>query len=114
MQEAIISQPALTGHAETQMARRRIDWGRIQAVINYGRAVHVRGALIHAVGRREIKEKSLVGIDLSDCDGVHVVCSPDDAAVITVYRNRDFRSLREGRRSRSFRGTRRATWGRRG
>ena len=41
------------------------------------------------------------GVDVGDCEGVQVVCTPDCETVITVYRNSDFRGLkpRSNRRS---------------
>ncbi len=83
----------LTRHAHTRMAARRLSPSAIDAVLRYGRAVHVRGARIHAIGRREVARYLGVGVDLSAYEGIQVVCSPG-GLVLTAYRNRDFRGLR--------------------
>lgn len=65
-------------------------------VVEYGRAVHRRGAVIHAIGRKEVERfREEEDIDLSDCEGVQVVCSTE-GSVLTVYRNHDFSGLRTG------------------
>ncbi len=66
----------------------------INAALTYGRVVHVRGAAIHVIGRKEVERLSRTGLDLEAYEGVQVVCTPDDAAVLTAYRNRDFRGLK--------------------
>jgi hypothetical protein len=87
----------LTHHARQRMDMRGFSSSDVNQVLLYGRGVHVRGAVIYAVGRKEIDQCSEVGIDLSNLDGLQVVCS-NDGAIITVYRNRDFRGLRPKRR----------------
>lgn len=84
-----------TGHSRKRMQQRGIDQGAIAAVLEFGREVFTRGAIIHAIGRREIEQWNDEGIDLSEYDGIQVVCSRD-GAVLTAYRNRDFRGLRTG------------------
>ncbi len=87
----------LTHHAQQRMDMRGFSSSDVNQVLLYGRRVHVRGAVIYAVGRKEIAQYAELGIDLSDLDGLQVVCS-NDGAIITVYRNRDFRGLRPKRR----------------
>ena len=70
----------------------------MRRVLNYGRVAHVRGATIYAVGRKEVERFARDGMDLSDVEGVQVVCS-DSGVIMTVYRNRDFRGLRPRRRA---------------
>jgi len=91
----------LTTHARQRMGARRLPKDAVRAVLEHGRVIHVRGAAIHAIGRKEISRSRRQGIDLSPFDGVQVVCSPD-GAVLTVYRNRDFRGLRPRRRRRTM------------
>lgn len=76
------------------MTHRGIQSEVIDLVIEYGRAVYTRGAVIHAIGRKEV-ERYRQDIDLSDCEGVQVVCSMD-GTILTVYRNHNFRGLRSG------------------
>jgi len=83
----------LTRHARERMGARGLSSTAISAALDYGRVVHTRGAAIHVIGRKEVDWFDRLGIDLSRYEGVQVVCS-SDGAVITVYRNRDFRGLR--------------------
>jgi hypothetical protein len=86
----------LTQHAMLRMAHRSISSEIIESVIEYGRVVYTRGAMIHAIGRKEVERyRQEEDIDLSDCEGVQVVCSLE-GAVLTVYRNHSFRGLRTG------------------
>jgi len=86
----------LTQHATVRMAHRSISSEVIESVIEYGRVVYTRGAMIHAIGRKELERyRQDEDIDLSDCEGVQVVCSTE-GTVLTVYRNHSFRRLRSG------------------
>lgn len=86
----------LTQHATVRMAHRGIPSEVIETVIECGRAVFTRGAVIHAIGRNEVEKYwREEGIDISGCEGVQVVCTME-GNIITVYRNHDFRGLREG------------------
>ena len=82
------------------MNARRLSNEAINAALTYGRVVHVRGAAIHVIGRKEVEQLSWAGLDLEAYEGVQVVCTPDDMTVLTAYRNRNFRGLkaRGGRR----------------
>jgi hypothetical protein len=83
----------LTRHAWERMCGRGFSTAAIGLVLDYGRAMHTRGATIYVVGRKEVERHRRDGLDLSSVEGVQVVCANDDA-VITVYRNRDLRGLR--------------------
>lgn len=87
----------LTRHAEYRMYGRGLSRAAIQAGLEWGRTVHVRGAEIYAIGRREISSAAHKGVDLSRLSGLQVVCHPD-GAILTVYKNKDFRSLKPRRR----------------
>lgn len=87
----------LTQHAQQRMGMRGFSSTDISLAIAYGRKIHVRGAAIYAVGRKEISQCLEFGVDLSGLDGLQVVCS-SDGTVMTLYRNRDFRGLRPKRR----------------
>jgi hypothetical protein len=82
-----------TKHLVRRMDARRIRAQAVTAALEFGRAVHTRGASVRVIGRKEVEKWRRHGIDLSDCEGVQVVCSPD-GAVLTTYRNRDLRPLR--------------------
>lgn len=84
-------------HAWQRMSGRGLSPEAIRRVINFGRFAYVRGATIYAVGRKEVERFERDGIDLSDVEGIQVVCS-DSGVIMTAYRNRDFRGLRPRRR----------------
>lgn len=84
---------SLTRHAWERMTGRGLSPTAIRQVLSYGRAAHVRGATIYAVGRKEVERFQREGIELSSVEGIQVVCSVS-GAIMTVYRNRDFRGLR--------------------
>ena len=89
----------LSSHAKTQMKRRGISSEAVRMVLKFGREVFTRGAIVYAVGRKEIEHFKNIGINLVGLNGLQVVCG-EDLSVITVYRNRDFKRLRP-----TFRGT---------
>ena len=90
--------PRVSVHALQRMHERRISEAAVQATLEHGRVAHVRGAAIHAIGRKEVSAMQRQGIDLSEYEGVQVVCACD-GEIMTAYRNRDFRGLRpRGRR----------------
>ena len=84
----------LTTHASQRMSGRGLSTAAVTAALMFGRLIHVRGAQIHAVGRKEVEALRREGIDISRYEGVQAVCSPGGTAILTVYRNRDFRGLR--------------------
>jgi hypothetical protein len=86
------SQHNLTRHAWKRMYARGFSPDIVDMVLCYGRVAHVRGATIHAIGRKEVEHYQREGVDLSPAEGVQVVCSYDDA-ILTVYRNRSLRGL---------------------
>lgn len=81
----------LTEHARHRMSGRFINGWQIDQVIAYGRASHTRKAVIYAIGKKEVKE---YGRFLEPCEGIHVLCSPQDGAVITTYRNRNLSGMK--------------------
>jgi hypothetical protein len=107
----------LTEHARARIRKRGLSEGAVALTIRFGRLVFIRGALIFALGRREVRRLlEDQGVDLSRYEGVQVVCS-EEGAILTTYRNRDFRGLRlmYGRKRRySPRHSRRAQAARRG
>lgn len=88
-------QANLTKHVCRRMVQRGIRPEAIELVLEYGRVVHTRGAVVHAIGWKEVVQYRREDIDLSNCEGVQVVCSTE-GTVLTVYRNHDFRGLRSG------------------
>ena len=90
---------ALSAHAERRMDGRRINAAAVQLVLRHGRCRFVRGAAIYLIGRKEVEKNRSTGLDLAQLAGVHVVCLRG-GAILTVYRNHDFRGDRPGRRGR--------------
>jgi hypothetical protein len=88
----------LTEHASQRMYGRGLSERAIEAVVEYGRGTYAKGAYILAIGRKEVERHKEKGIDLSEYEGLQVICSAKDSAVITVYRNHDFRGIRPKRR----------------
>lgn len=83
----------LTTHARQRMDGRRVPAEAVAAVLAHGREAWVRGACVHALGRREVERGARRGLDLRPYEGLQVVCSPQ-GDILTVYRNHDFRRLR--------------------
>jgi hypothetical protein len=88
------SLPNITQHADSRMGSRRIRHIDVEVAINYGRRYHVRGAVIFAMGRREVAFCRARGLLVDKTQGLQVVCNSNEDTVITVYRNNDFRGLR--------------------
>ena len=88
----------LSRHARLRTNARRFGVAAVEAALAYGRVVYVRGAEIHAIGRREVLRFRQHGIELRAFEGIQVVCRPGAGVVLTVYRNRNFRGLRPRRR----------------
>lgn len=83
----------LTRHAWERMSGRGLSPSVVRAVLSYGRTVHIRGAVIYVVGRKEVERYRQDGVELSTVEGVQVVCTVS-GEVLTVYRNRNLRGLR--------------------
>jgi hypothetical protein len=80
-----------TNHASSRMSARSINEWQIDQVMRFGRESHTRKAIIYAIGRKEVQAN---GRFLEACEGIHVLCSPADGAIITTYRNHDLKGLR--------------------
>jgi len=80
------------------MFARSITADDIRLTFEYGRPVYRRGARIIVFGRREFESAPIPLRERERLEGMQVVTS-HDGAVITAYRNRDFRGLRPRRRS---------------
>ena len=89
----------ITAHAGARMGERRIRADAVEAAVRHGRIFHVGGAEIHVIGKKDVMRHLRRGVDLAVHEGVHVVCSPAERVVLTVYRNKDFRGLRPRHRN---------------
>ena len=92
----------MTEHAQIRMFSRRLSERAIQVALAHGREVHTRGAVLYAIGKKEVAKARRTGSDISRYEGVHVVCT-SDGCVLTVYRNHNLRGLRPTSRTRSYR-----------
>ena len=77
---------SMTEHARARMLQRGISFEAVFQAIAFGRIARGRGATIYAVGKKEVSEAAKHGINLSFCEGVHVVMNRA-GVVLTVYRN---------------------------
>jgi len=94
-EEAIVvsaAEQALTHHAVMRMRQRGLRAQAIEAALAYGRVVYKHGAVVHILGKREVRLLSTRGLNLSDFVNLHVVCG-HDGSVLTVYRNEDLKSI---------------------
>ena len=71
----------VTDHARCRMAQRGVRPDAVAATLRYGRCVHVRGAWVSVIGRREVAAARRTGIDLSRFEGLHVVSAADGSNV---------------------------------
>lgn len=86
---------SLSAHARQRMNARNLGLTAIKATLDFGRVVYTRGAIIYAIGKKEVRRHRSTRGDLGRFEGVHVVCAPD-GTVITTYRNHNFRGIRPG------------------
>jgi len=87
----------LTDHAQRRMSQRGLSEDAIDAALTYGREVRTRGAVIYAIGKKDVRKHLADGVDLRAFEGIQVVCV-SDGTILTVYKNRDFSGLRDRRR----------------
>ena len=86
----------LTKHAWRRLSQRGIGKEGLLAAFDHGRQILERGANILFVGRKEVARAKKRGVDISQHEGIHVVCS-HDGMVITLYRNRHLDVRASGR-----------------
>ena len=77
---------SLTEHARDRMLQRGICILAVFQTLAFGRISRGRGATIYAVGKKEVADLAKDGIDLSFCEGVHIV-KTRRGLISTVYRN---------------------------
>ena len=67
------------------MSQRGLSEDDIDAAFTYGREVRTRGAVIYAIGKKEVRKHLVVGVDLRTFEGIQVVCV-SDGTILTVYK----------------------------
>lgn len=86
---------SLTRHSNRRKDQRGITDEMIVQVLEHGRQIFTRGAIACVVGRKEVRRQNQFGIDISNLDGIHVICPTDKfGTVITAYRNRDLSGVK--------------------
>lgn len=85
----------LSVHAKKRMNARNLGIAAVKAALDFGRIVRTRGAVVYALGQKEVRRYSHIVKNLQRFEGVHVVCGAD-GTIITVYRNHSFKKLRPG------------------
>ncbi len=86
--------PTLTRHAIDRARTRGIPIEAIDATIEFGMHRAIRGADVYTLGWREVRLHQQAQLDLSRWEGVEVICARD-GSVLTAYRNRNPRALRD-------------------
>ena len=86
---------SLTRHSSRRKDQRGITDEMIVQVLEHGRQIFTRGAIASVVGRKEVRRQNERGIDISNLEGLHVLCPTDKfGTVITAYRNRDLSGVK--------------------
>ena len=75
-----------SNHALERMRKREISERVVLKTISFGRILRGRGATIYAIGKKEISKYSKQGIDLANCEGIHVIINKS-STISTAYRN---------------------------
>jgi len=87
------SEYQITNHAWRRMTARSITKENIETVLQWGRIVYTRGAKVYALGKKEIaKIWKVTSKKLTSLEGIQVVCRPNENVIVTVYKNKDFKS----------------------
>lgn len=95
----------LSLHAQQRMQQRGISLDAVKVCLLVGRRVHVRGARVHVLGRKEIRRLDCSMARDGKLDGVHVIIVHGEIA--TVYRNSRSLQTRGGQGGKSRRTQRR-------
>lgn len=82
---------SITKHARQRMSSRSINEWQLDQVMLFGRESHIRNSVIYTIGRKEVLKN---GRFLEKCAGIHVLCSPQDGSIITLYRTHNLKRLR--------------------
>jgi len=84
----------VSGHAEHRMRTRNVPSDAISAALRYGRCLHSRGAIVHFLGKKEVRSNRDQGIDISKAEGTTVLISSDSPVIVTVFRSPNLRKHR--------------------
>lgn len=80
---------SLTRHAINRMAQRGIKPKDVELVLDYGREIYAKGAILYVLSKKEIEKHQKTEPKLKNLRGLKVVVSTHDYTVITAYRNKN-------------------------
>ncbi|GGZ97346.1 hypothetical protein DC083_04920 [Ignatzschineria ureiclastica] len=88
---------AITQHAYQRMSARGINEYGLKTVLAFGRKIYLKGAVYYVLGRKEIQKYGDQEPILKKLEGIQVVTSVEEEVyrVLTVFKNRDFSSLKK-------------------
>ena len=89
----------ISHHAQIRMQQRGISKSQIERVLVYGRTIYAKGVMFCVVGRKEVAHGKKLGLQLTDCDNIHVLVEKD-GTVVTAYRNCDLHAIQSRRQRR--------------
>ena len=92
--EISLNNQLFTNHAKERMFARGFEANTIDIVLAFGRKIYSRGALFYVIGKKEIQRFQDKEPLIKHMEGIQVVASTSDDAIITVYRSKDLRSIR--------------------
>lgn len=80
---------SLTNHAISRMAQRGIKLKDVELVLDYGREMYAKGAILYVLSKKEIEKHQKTEPKLKNLRGLKVVVSTHNYTVITAYRNKN-------------------------
>lgn len=87
--------PSLSEHAAIRCQQRCIKEREVHEAIKYGRCIRAKGALFFVVGKKEVQKQSQLGRNIQRLKNLQVLISKDFSRIITVYRNSNFRQIKQ-------------------
>jgi len=84
----------LTNHAVRCSSQRGIKTKHIANLLKFGRKNYQNGAIYYSIGNKEIARYKNICPALKEMNGMHVVSS-FTGNVITIFRNKSFRRIRD-------------------
>lgn len=94
--QALANHP-LVPHSWQRMQQRGIRPELVKQVLRYGRVIYERGLQFRVIGRNEVDNFAVRGVNLRAAEGVHVLVQAD-GSVLTTYRNHNLRAIRPCKR----------------
>ena len=83
-----VSTGQFSNHATQRTHSRSISEEAVTFTMTHGKRVRQRGAIFFYLGKRHIPHEMKKDSTIRRWEGTTVVMSPDERAILTVYRNR--------------------------